>query len=267
MRDKLRRLAHRGLEISGLIGPLHRRVERRIARESEALFDDGLPMPPADLRVVVAGTADAAWFSTRGKTDADQFLALAATHGQDVERGLDVWDLGCGCGRIARWVSAAVHAHGGTFQGSDINRRLVDWCAGHLMGRYVVNRLQPPASMASRSLDLVYAYSVVTHLREKATRRWLAEIARVLRPGGLALISFHDEAAAEGWGPPTLPAGLAGQDYLVLNDALEGSNYMSAWTTRGYFSRMATAHFEVLDVLPGRRDPQMQALAVLRARA
>jgi SAM-dependent methyltransferase len=267
MRQHLRRIVHRGLEISGLIGPLHRRQERRIAQNPHVQLEDGRPMPPAELRVVIGGTPDPVWFSERGQADAARFLALAAAHGLDGSGPLDVWDLGSGCGRIARWMAGEVVATGGAFHGSDINPRLVAWCAANLPGRYLVNRLRPPVKLAAASKDLVYAYSVLTHLRETATRDWLAEVARVLRPGGLALLTFHDEDYARAWGPPGVADALETQDYMILNDALEGSNYMSSWTSRRYFTQLAATHFEVLEIQPGDAQAPVQATAVLKRRA
>lgn len=266
MRQQLRRVIHRGLEVTGLIGPLHRRQERRIAQGPHAELDDGRPMPPAELRVITGGTPDPVWFSQRGQADAERFLALAAAQGLDRSKRIDVWDLGSGCGRIARWMAPEVAASGGAFHGSDINPRLVAWCAANLPGRYLVNRLRPPVKLPAGSKDLVYAYSVLTHLRETATQAWLAEIARVLRPGGLALLTFHDEDYARAWGPAGVADALGTQDYLILNDALEGSNYMSSWTSRRYFAQLAAAHFEVLEIQAGDTQAPVQATAVLRRR-
>lgn len=265
MRDPVRRVIHRGLELTGLIGPLHRRQERRLASGPAEEFDDGAPMPPAELIVAVAGTPSQAWFSKRGRQDADWFRETARRHGVDWTAPQAVWDLGCGCGRIARWMAPTVAESEGSFTGTDINSDLVGWCSRHLEGTYLRNRLRPPTSLKSGSQDVVYAYSVLTHLREPGMRAWLREVARVLRPGGLAMLTFHDEAYARAWGPPEVNLALEGEPYFVFNDALEGSNYMSAWTTRAYFEKLAAQWFDVLEVQPGRTEAPVQAMAVLRA--
>lgn len=263
----LRRIARRVLERTGLIGPYYRWLERRQARSlDEAAVDDGRPMPPAELVVLVSGPSRA-WFSERGRADAAAFAALAARHGADVAAGLDVLDFGCGAGRIARWLAPEVIAAGGSFHGSDLNPKLAGWCAANLPGTYRANGLLPPLANGAASLDLVYAHSVLTHLTEPTARAWLAEIARVLRPGGLALLTFHDEAYAARWGPPQVAARLAAERYVVWNNALEGSNYMSAWTTAARLGELASAVFEVLEMVPGGADEPTQAVAVLRARA
>jgi SAM-dependent methyltransferase len=266
MGARLRRLVRRAIERIGLIGPYYRWLERRTAREAddEAFVDDGRPMPSAELVMLVSGPSRA-WFSIQGCTHAGFIREVAARHGADLAAGLHVLDFGCGAGRIARWLAPEVTAGGGTFTGSDLNPRLASWCAGHLPGRYLVNGLRPPLDLPDAGLDLVYAYSVLTHLREANARAWLAEVARVLRPGGLALMSFHDEAYAARWGPPGVAERLAATPYVIWNDALEGSNYLSAWTTRARLAALAEPGFEVLEMILGATDAPNQALAVLRA--
>ena len=266
MRDPLRRFLHRGLEVSGLIGPLHRRQERRHAALSSEPYQDGLPMPPAALIGAVAGTGSQRWYSEKGQQDATWFTSMASGHGVTLG-GARVWDLGCGCGRIARWVAPDILKSGGDFLGTDINRQLVRWCGANLPGRYLRNRLQPPTTSPSGDRNLVYAYSVFTHLREPAIRSWLAEIARVLRPGGLAMLTFHDEDYAAAWGPESVRLSLQSEPLVIFNDALEGSNYLSTWMRRSTFIGLAEEHFSVLEVVPGHRDQPVQALAVLQRRS
>ncbi len=265
--QQVRRLVRRGLELTGLIGPYFRWIERRQAGRASVSVDDGRPMPPRELIMVVgAAGGDEGWFSKEGLADAEQFRALALAHGVDLAEPQDVLDLGCGVGRIARWLAPELMAAGGGFQGCDVNQRLLDWCAANLQGRYFVNALQPPLPLPEASLDLVYAKSVFTHLREDTARAWLAEIARVLRPTGLAILTFADEDFTLGWAPKPVRPKVGRQRYIIWNDALEGSNYMSAWTTREHFAALAAPIFDVAEMVPGRRDWPAQAIAVLRPR-
>lgn len=266
MLKPLRRAVRRLMERTGLIGPYYRWLERRSVRNLDEVVDDGRPMPPPELVVLVSGPSSR-WFSERGRSDAQMFRTLAARHGADVATGLDVLDFGCGAGRIARWLAPEVIAAGGAFHGSDLNPRLSDWCAANLPGTYGANGLQPPLARGDATLDLVYAHSVLTHLTEPTASAWLAEIARVLRPGGLALLTFLDEAYASAWGPPEVRVRLGPEPYVVWNNALEGSNYISAWATHARLAEMAAPWFEVVEIIPGRTDEAAQAIAVLHAKA
>nr|QQZ49577.1 hypothetical protein JKL49_21975 [Phenylobacterium glaciei] len=52
---------------------------------------------------------------------------------------------------------------------------------------------------------------------------------------------------------------------MVWNNALEGSNYMSAWTSRAYFRQLAAAAgFTVARIVEGGADFPSRAIAVLR---
>src|SRR5213595_1816414 len=113
MLKPLRTLIRRGLELTGLIGPYYRFVERRLARAPVEAVDDGRPMPPADLLVAVAGGPEQASFSERGRSDAGKFLDLAQAAGADADEPIAVLDWGCGCGRIARWIAPEITAQGG----------------------------------------------------------------------------------------------------------------------------------------------------------
>jgi SAM-dependent methyltransferase len=261
----LRRLVRRGMERTGLIGPYYRFLERRLARAESDIVDDGRPMPPPGLRVAVVGGAGQRWFSQTGRADAAKFLALAEAAGLPAAGAVDVLDWGCGCGRIARWLAPEVLARGGSFTGCDLNPRLVGWCAGNLPGHYAANGLQPPLPAPDAAMDLAYAHSVLTHLTEQTAQAWLAELRRILKPGGVAVVTFHDEAFAERWGPPEVRAGLGSRPYVVWNNALEGSNYLSAWTTRAHLVTLAeAAGFEVRQLVPGGEAAREQAAAVLK---
>jgi SAM-dependent methyltransferase len=56
--------------------------------------------------------------------------------------------------------------------------------------------LLPPLSYQNDHFDLIFANSVFTHLTEEAQDRWLPELARILKPDGLVIASFHGETQA-----------------------------------------------------------------------
>ena len=262
---RVRRLARRFMESTGLIGPYFRWLEHRMARRPGERVNDGRPMPPRDLIVAVSGTADERWFSERGRADATKFIQIAQRHGLDAAAALTVLDWGCGCGRISRWLAEDIIRGGGQFYGTDLNTSLIDWCAENLPGVYTENGLRPPLHLEDGQFDLVYSHSVLTHLTEAVAAAWLVECARVMKPGAIALLTFHDETFAAHWGPPEVGIALKTHPYLVWNNALEGSNYLSAWTTRDYFTDLAkSSKLDLIEIIPGGQELPEQALAVLR---
>jgi SAM-dependent methyltransferase len=95
---------------------------------------------------------------------------------------------------VLRWFQTALpdaHLHG-----ADVRAATIDWCRQNLRGTFVANGTQPPLPFADRSLDLVYALSVFSHLGRHQNLAWMRELARVTRPDGLILVSTHGAFAA-----------------------------------------------------------------------
>lgn len=52
----------------------------------------------------------------------------------------------------------------------------------------------PPTAYPDAKFDLIYAYSVFSHLSEKACREWMAEFRRILKPGGIVAFTTRHES-------------------------------------------------------------------------
>src|SRR5207237_2995740 len=77
----------------------------------------------------------------------------------------------------------------------DIDADNLGWCKRNLaFGNYQIVGLFPPTYLDCGSVDLVYGISVFTHLRQDAFKAWIDELARMLRPGGVALVSINGGA-------------------------------------------------------------------------
>lgn len=59
---------------------------------------------------------------------------------------------------------------------------------------FINSQAEPPSLLASGTFDYVVSWSVFSHLPEDLARRWLAEFARVTRPGALYYLSTWGEA-------------------------------------------------------------------------
>lgn len=244
------------LDRAGLADPAFRLFERlQAVGAREATPDDGLRLPPPYLRVLTAGAADADAFLALGRRAADEFAALAEAHGRPLD-GADVLEFGCGCGRVARRLIVRT---GARLTGTDLNPRLVAWCRANLPGRWLDNGPQPPLDFADHSFDVVYALSVFTHLYDASARAWLAELARVTRPGGLALLTVFD---AEN--DPSLVEALARDGFAVRRRGAEGSNLMCGYFSADGFAERAAPAWTLVDFRPSSTTANGQAIAVLR---
>ena len=132
-------------------------------------------------------------------------LLLDQTGLQPHERVLDV---GCGTGRIAVPLTAHLDERG-SYEGFDNSGERIDWCNERIAPLHPNFRFQAVdvfSSLYHRTgsikpeefsfpypdddFDVVFLFSVFTHIRGAGVERYLREIARVLRPGGRSMITW-----------------------------------------------------------------------------
>lgn len=248
----------------GLLGPFYRLDEVRRAmtfpRPPEQ-GPDGLPLPDRLRMMRIGNTSDWRFFYEQGQKNAAAFFAFAREAGADPAGFERVLDWGCGCGRIARHVGKHTPA---TVVGRDIDAFCVSWCEGRIPGDYKSCSLTPPLDLADSSIDFAYGFSVITHLPADDQRRWFAELGRVLKPGALLIVTFHDP----GFGTGANAVFRAEADGVAVTEwTLPGSNLVAAFQDAETIARGAAPSFDLVRHVDSAHSPFIQAVAVLRRRA
>ncbi len=177
-------------------------LDDTIADECRRLFDDSGRQSLLDIRTALAGL---------GKT-LDDFPRIL--------------DFGCGCARVLRWLLSEVTSV--EIHGCDIDEQAITWCQKHLPGmQFTRTDPEPPLPYADEAFDLVLNHSVFTHIDQRMQDLWLAELQRVLKPGGLALLSVHGPFA---FGLTEYAARFEGDTGAVMRKELErdGILYMTS---------------------------------------
>ena len=104
--------------------------------------------------------------------------------------------------------------------------------------------------METPSSILVYGVSVLTHLSEQHQRLWMEDLRRVLKPGGLLLLSVHGESTWKGM-PESDLRELRRKGFLFKTSSkLHGilpDWYQTAYHSREYVMRTCSSQFEVVD--------------------
>ena len=178
-------------------------------------------------------------------------------------------DWGCGAGRLA----VGIREHFGRirdYHGVDVQPELIAWADKHLAGagyRFtcldVSNERYNPDGSAQLtigakpdSVDVLYAYSVFSHMNDIDTPEYLGLIAQALTPGGSAFLTcFVEEGVAEWTENP--------ENYGPLT-----------WQGRLHCTRFSRQHFEshvaatglTVDRFIYGRETDGQSLYVLRKR-
>ncbi|MEA2685161.1 MAG: hypothetical protein QOE93_356 [Actinomycetota bacterium] len=236
-----------------------------------------LPWPGEELAHRVSGSTDRDIFLITGEQSVrDLEAALAVIHRQLSDYGT-ILDFGCGCGRIMLWLerlgaTSSVH-------GVDIDERAITWAQENMpWATFKVNQPLPPLDYPDATFDLVYNHSVFTHIDEEYQDRWLAELRRVVKPGGHLILSVHGEEAfldfeanvgTSGIADPTAirrELGTRGISF-IKDDGFTGgpfpdfyhSTFHAPWYVFEHWGRL----FTVLAYLP-RRSLSFQDFVLLR---
>jgi len=112
--------------------------------------------------------------------------SIAKNRDHPINMGSNILDFGCGWGRIIRFFLKDVDAHG--LVGVDVNPDVIGLARSlRLRARFNVIQPLPPTSFQSESFDIIYLYSVFSHLSMDACNAWIIEFQRLLRPGGIII--------------------------------------------------------------------------------
>jgi SAM-dependent methyltransferase len=112
---------------------------------------------------------------------------LLARFASGVRGGGEVYDLGCGPGQT----TAFLHGCGVRVRGLDLSAELLREARQRHPGVEFEQGDMLALSLADASLAGVIAFYAIVHLAPAELRRALAEMHRVLRPGGRLLLAFH----------------------------------------------------------------------------
>jgi SAM-dependent methyltransferase len=202
--------------------------------------------------------------------------------------GSAVLDIGCGWGRVTRLFMKDVPAD--RIFGVDINPRAIDLCRDlGVPGSFLQVAPGAPLPFADAAFSTITAFSVFTHLPETVATALAGEIARLLRPGGLAVITVEDRSFLELISHPDAPLWgerwrLLSQHrdqlddllrrhaagdyiYLVTNDGpiLSADVYGDAVVPKAWIETHWTGAMDLIAYVPA-APPIRQAVVALRKR-
>jgi len=122
------------------------------------------------------------------------FKNIAKTYDIDLRECQSILDFGCGWGRIIRFFLKDVEPSG--LHGVDVNADVIRICRqSNLRGvNFKPINPMPPIHFPDNMFDIIYLYSVFSHLSEEACTKWLAEFQRILRAGGIVIATTRSRS-------------------------------------------------------------------------
>lgn len=201
------------------------------------------PLPPRRVLQRVQLTPWVMEYIEVGARGAETVRRELIAAGLDEETPQRVLDFGCGLGRTLR------HLRSTSWQlaGCDVDGDSIAWTRRALPSIPLeANPPRPPLPYADHSFDALYAISVFTHFGPAEQSAWAEELARVLCPGGLALITtmgpwaFHPFPPSPA-GPNTAEPNTAEPDTVESN---KGPDIDGFWffPVGGGFNNSAAVH-------------------------
>jgi SAM-dependent methyltransferase len=142
--------------------------------------------PPGDVHHMAEGPLSAAGSLYHADLVADALLSSGAP----LASGSRVLDFGCSSGRVVHSLAAAFPDV--AWHGCDPHAAAIAWARVALGGiEFEVSSEDPPLPYDDASFDAVYAISVWSHFDATAATAWLAEMRRIVRPGGRLVLTAH----------------------------------------------------------------------------
>jgi SAM-dependent methyltransferase len=213
---------------------------------------DGYPVPPENLRYLISGERNnsSESFLAMGKHCAQLVVRALVESGADINKFNAILDFGCGCGRTIRHFH---HLNSRTLYGTDYNPRLVRWCRRNLpFAAFGINHLEPPLPYEPEQFDLIYAFSVFTHLPEPLQISWIKELSRILKPQGFLALSTLPLHRL----PPEQQSG----DMVVHHEDQAGSNVCLAYHNFAYIAERLGKGFSVARFIESKRGQDLYLL-------
>lgn len=228
----------------------------------------GLPKP--EIQTGVTGTSgDASMW--HGYKQYLLFKTLVERHTKPDFNVRRLLDFGCAYGRMLRFFirdypEAELH-------GADISESFRIWCEKNIpFGIYTKGTVWPPLGYENNMFDIIYSFSVFSHLSIENSEAWLQELQRICAVDGLVIVTV--------WSHPYRTRDyhethFTDYDALIRNyEAGEfcfsnlkypkDSVYAEALVPPAYIVKVWSQYFDILEIIEGNAWSPNQSYVVMR---
>jgi SAM-dependent methyltransferase len=164
---------------------------------------------------------------------------IAKQQNKVFNRKTTLLDFACGFGRNTRFFMKDIHP--GNLYGSDVRPDFIDICRSTFSyGKtsdviFDLNNPFPPLRYKAETFDIIMAYSLFSHLSEKAHLAWLSEYFRILKHGGLLFLTIRQQFFLTNLGKNIGSNKIIDKYELFLYEKMGGGGYKIVLTRVNIF--------------------------------
>ncbi|GAB1582788.1 methyltransferase domain-containing protein [Phyllobacterium phragmitis] len=209
-----------------------------------------------------------------------QFIRrIAAAEGKTITSSSKILDFGVSWARILRFFLRDTPAQ--NLYGVDVEDRFLEHARRDVPSvNYSLISPEPPLPFESNKFDIIYAFSVFSHLPQRIADGWVTEFARVLKPDGIACLTTRPRAHlrtktelyAKAIGNPAEAEARYDRGEFVFyplhgGGDLAESHYGEAIIPRAYVEKEWSRHLTVRGFYENYSPSYLQPCFVLKKRA
>ena len=211
-------------------------------------------LPPHYMLFESFGKMDYASYYEKGKESAVDILDLLKKHHSLENINLLEW--GCGPVRILRHIPKILADKKVNVFGADYNPKTIDWDKHSFDNiSFSKNELLPSLEYDNDFFDIIYCISVFTHLDEKTELKWFDEIVRVLKPGGIFLLSIHGESSKDRLSENEKKI-FDEKGCVIRSNVTEGKRSFTSYNSEKFMREIMLKDVVILEFIPGKTNEQ-----------
>ena len=164
-----------------------------------------------------------------------------------------ILDWGCGAARVTRHLPAL--QPDALIYGCDTNEALTEWNKIHFPGiTFSTSNHFTPTLYADSFFDLVYGFSVFTHIEAERQEEWIGELSRILKQNGILLITTHGNNYLQQL-LPNEKRQLNSKGGFTKKYTKQGHRMMTSYQLSTHFKKILDPFFTIIAFFDGADHP------------
>ena len=210
----------------------------------------GFALPPPHLAFDAYSSSHWEFYKVSGELTAKFLTSVIENHFSEKNPLHSIYEWGCGPARVIRQLPPLIKSNV-SFHASDYNPETISWCRQNIPGiQFEINGLHPPLPYEESKFDFIYAISVFTHLSEDNGLAWANELYRVMKPGGVLLITTSGDKIYQHELLPDERKKYDAAGIVVRDKYEEGKKMFLAMHSPRYVREKLLNRFEILEHAP-----------------